>query len=145
MTPAEFTALLDRYGAELDAWPAAERAAAQALLNKGPGEAWKQYRAAQLVEQLLRQPVPAADQALMDRILAAAQYQPEVQVEMAAMFPLWQRGLAASAICLSLLAGLLTGWAHSGAGYGQSTAYIEAESGDIPGLTDGPGYLGDYQ
>lgn len=144
MTPAEFTDLLDRYGTDLEAWPVAERAQAQALLNKGPGEAWKQYRAAQFVEQLLKQPVPEADQALMDRILAAAHYQPEVTVSVGAMFPLWQRGLAASAICLSLLAGLFTGWSHNGAGYTQTTSYSEAEAGDIPGLSS-PGYLGDYQ
>jgi len=145
MTPTEFTDLLDRYGADLEAWPASERAAAQALLNTGPGEAWKQYRAAQFVEQLLKQPAPAADQQLMNRILAAAHYQPEVQVEMAAMFPLWQRGLAASAICLSLLAGLFTGWNNTGAGYTQASAYYESDAGDIPGLTDGPGYWGEYQ
>lgn len=144
MTPEEFTGLLDRYGADLARWPEAERAAGQALLNKGPGEAWKQYRAAQLVEQLLREPVPAADHQLMDRILAAAHYQPEMQVEIGAMFSAWQRGLTATAICLSLVAGLFTGW--SSTGYGSTTTYIEVEAGDIPGLTSSPGYnMGDYQ
>lgn len=144
MTPEEFTGLLDRYGATLENWPEAERLAAQALLNKGPGEAWKQYRAAQLVEQILQQPVPVADQQLMDRILAAAQYQPEMQVEIGAMFSAWQRGLTATAICLSLMAGLFTGWTN--AGYVNEQAYLELETTDIPGLTSSPGYsMGDYQ
>lgn len=144
MTPEEFTERLDRYGADLARWPEAERVAGQALLNKGPGEVWKQYRAAQLVEQLLREPVPAADHQLMDRILAAAQYQPEMQVEIGALFSAWQRGLTATAICLSLMAGLFTGW--SNAGYSNSATYIESEAGDIPGLTASPGYnIGDYQ
>lgn len=141
MTPAEFTDLLDRYGADLERWPATERAAGQALLNQGPGEAWKQYRAAQLVEQLLREPVPVSDHQLMDRILAATHYQPEAQVEVGALFSTWQRGLAASAICLSLVAGLFTGWSEQT--YQNTDDYTVSD--DIPGLTTSPGNWGEAQ
>lgn len=150
MTLDEFVHLLDRYGADLEKWPASERGAAQALLNQGPGEAWKQYRAAQLVEQLLNTPVPATDHQLMDRILAATQYQPEGQVEMAGIFSVWQRGVAATAICLSLLAGLMTGWSNPAYQTTQAVASAAEDAGaedvgDIPGLTSSIGLWGDYQ
>lgn len=141
MTPVEFSELLDRHGADLARWPEAERMAAQALLNKGPGEAWKHYRAAQLVEQMLREPVPAADQQLMERILAATHVQPDVQIELGVMFSGWQRGLAVTAVCLSLLAGLFAGW--SNAGYAGAVSYQDTD--DIPGITSSVGDWGVYQ
>lgn len=133
MTPDEFTALLDRYGGDLSRWPDQLRAGAEALLAQGPGEAWKQYRVAQVVEAALSSKPEAPDQALLNRILARAHTTPaERQITLAVAFSGWQRGLAAASVFMSLAAGLLAGWSNQ-------TTYDVYINADIPGLTSSPG------
>ena len=133
MTPDEFAALLDRYGGDLSHWPDQLRAGAEALLAQGPGEAWKQYRVAQVVEAALSSKPEAPDQALLNRILARAHTTPaERQITLAVAFSGWQRGLAAASVFMSLAAGLLAGWSNQ-------TTYDVYINADIPGLTSSPG------
>lgn len=133
MTPDEFSALLDRYGGDLSRWPAQPRAGAEALLAQGPGEAWKHYRVAQVVEAALSSQPAKPDQALLNRILARAHAMPaERQMTLAIAFSGWQRGLAAASVFMSLAAGLIAGWSNQ-------TTYDVYSNVDIPGLTSSPG------
>lgn len=142
MNPAEFAEMLDLYGANLAVWPEPQRSAAQALLDLGPGEAWKHYRAAQFVEQLLNEPVPAVDRALLDRVLAISAYQPpEPKFDVLALFTAWQRGLVGATVFASLAAGLFTGWNNmqSYQPYADNDVF---DAADIPGLSFGVGEWG---
>jgi hypothetical protein len=72
MTPEHFTRLLDTHGSRLAAWPAHDRAGAQALLARSAG-ARAQLAAAERLDALLHE-VPAHEPsaALAERVLAAA-------------------------------------------------------------------------
>jgi len=66
-----FAALVDAYGGSPARWPAAERAAAAALMKSSP-EARRLAQEADALDRLLDQPQTApATRALQDRILAA--------------------------------------------------------------------------
>lgn len=74
MTPERFVHLADAYGADLQRWPSAERAAAQALLGSGDAQAVAALRQAHWLDsQLDRYQVPAPSPDLAQRIIAAAQ------------------------------------------------------------------------
>lgn len=88
------------------------------------------------IEASLRHPAPPPSRALTDRILAATHIQPEPAFNVWSMFSGWQRALAGAAICVSLIAGLLSGWV------GQST-YTYDDVADVPGLTYSPGEMGE--
>ena len=71
MTPSRFARLLDTHGARPEAWPAARRAEAEALLGRS-AEARRQLAAAQrldaALERALPQPSPAALARLQARV-----------------------------------------------------------------------------
>lgn len=72
MTVAEFEDLLDRWGAEIDAWPLDERAAAGRLIE-GSEDAGEAYKRAQYLAAVMRQAPPVlASPELKARILEAA-------------------------------------------------------------------------
>lgn len=80
MTLAEFARLLDVYGGERTRWPADARAAAAHLLGRD-GEARRLLVEAEALDRVLgRAPVPgiAAEAALAERIVAAAQRSPRI-------------------------------------------------------------------
>lgn len=72
MTPEEFTALLDTYGADLTRWPHAHRQSAHRLLEASE---WARdaFAEAQMLDAMLREPEPeltsARRQSLTDSIL----------------------------------------------------------------------------
>jgi len=73
MTPERFHALLDSCGADLRRWPAAERAAAHALLaSDACGLAAVRAEATQLDRDLDAFAIAAPDAALIDRIAGTA-------------------------------------------------------------------------
>jgi hypothetical protein len=80
MTVAELTRLLDVYGAERTRWPAEARAAA-ALLVASDAEARRLVAETEALDRVLaRAPTPdmAAETALAERIVAAAQRSPRI-------------------------------------------------------------------
>jgi anti-sigma factor RsiW len=70
MTPTRFQFLLDAYGADLRSWPAAERAAAEALLAGSP-EAAEARRMAIRLQRALEQTVPEVSDDAVGRVLDA--------------------------------------------------------------------------
>lgn len=72
MNPLRLAELLDAYGADPRRWPAAERAAAQALLAASPEAASLQRRAALLDDALDQYVATAPAPALRQALLAAA-------------------------------------------------------------------------
>jgi hypothetical protein len=57
MTPEEFTAFLDTYGADLTRWPHAQRQGAQRLLQASE-QARNAFADAQMLDSVLREPEP---------------------------------------------------------------------------------------
>nr|BFD43288.1 hypothetical protein FFPRI1PSEUD_47870 [Pseudomonas sp. FFPRI_1] len=77
MTPERFVHLAEAYGADLQRWPAEERASAQALLSTG--NTWAQealQQALWLDRQLDRYQLPEPSPALVRQILATAPGRP---------------------------------------------------------------------
>ena len=73
MTPERFTHLADAYGADLQRWPATERAGAQALLAEGNPELVEALNEARWLDGLLdSHKVLAPTPELIRRIVAAA-------------------------------------------------------------------------
>lgn len=147
MTPEEkFIDRLDRYGADFSRWPADDRRDMHALIGDETGEIFRQYSAARHVEAALRsQPEPAGD-ALFGRIMEAASALPERMPDLGAFFGLWARGLAATAISISLLAGLAVGWSvpdtATYSAMSASFSYEVADMIDLPGINVSPGLWG---
>lgn len=73
MTLETFTDLADRFGADLAAWPAPQRAAARALLAEQPAAADVLREAAALERLLDTIPTPAASEGLQSRVAAMVQ------------------------------------------------------------------------
>lgn len=72
MTPQDFSRLLDTYGADAERWPAAQRAAAQALCDVSTA-AREQWIAAKRLDALLvASRAPPPDPARQARIIAGA-------------------------------------------------------------------------
>lgn len=80
MTPAEFIRLLEVYGGDRVRWPADERAAAAQLVARDPASSRLLAEAEALDRILERAPLPAlaAEAALADRIVSAAQRSPRM-------------------------------------------------------------------
>jgi len=82
MTPEEFTALLDTYGADLTRWPHAHRQSAHRLLEASE---WARdaFAEAQMLDAMLREPEPeltsARRQSLTDSILDNLPDEPAAQ------------------------------------------------------------------
>ncbi|WP_248800359.1 hypothetical protein [Pseudomonas sp. MWU13-2105] len=73
MTPERFAYLADAYGADLQRWPAAERAAAQALLERGDTTSLQRLQQARQLDRLLDSyQLAPPDPALARRIAALA-------------------------------------------------------------------------
>ncbi|MBK5417341.1 hypothetical protein [Pseudomonas sp. TH31] len=73
MTPERFTHLADAYGADLQRWPASERAGAQALLAEGTPELLEALSQARWLDGLLdSHRVAAPTPELIRRIVASA-------------------------------------------------------------------------
>lgn len=140
MEAEEFISCLDRYGSDLARWPPDLRHAAEALLQQGPGEAWKQYRVASLVDGLLSATVPPASRQLTDRILAAAAQEQTADFSLFDLFTVWQKRLLAGAVFASLVGGVVLGWTTTGSVTGNDDIYE-----DVPGLTWSPGEFGGSQ
>lgn len=163
MTNDEFIAALDRYGSDVSLWPSELRLAAEALLQQGPGDAWKQYRIAQNIDAALNRPVPPAGRALLERILLAAQQPlPAAQqplperFSLFELFSVWQRRVMAGAVCASLIGGVVVGMTVPPAQTQTSVQAVTASVAtsvaapatgddifdDVPGLTWSPGEVG---
>ena len=67
MTPEEFTALLDTYGADLTRWPHAQRQGAHRLLQASE-RARNAFADAQMLDAVLRQPEPGLSPARRKRL-----------------------------------------------------------------------------
>lgn len=72
MDLAAFKDRLDRWGDDVDRWPAGEAEAARALLAASPEAALLHAEAQHLAALLAAPPRPRAPAGLLDRILAAA-------------------------------------------------------------------------
>jgi len=72
MSVSRFEALIDAYGAAAERWPAEERAAAQALLDRSAAARAARDAAARLDALLDRAPAEPPSAALVQRVLAAA-------------------------------------------------------------------------
>jgi hypothetical protein len=111
MTPARFESLIAAYGADPARWPAAERAAAEALLARAPELRARTAQAAALDTALDRWPSPAPPALDAEQLAARVSAMPQGRVvafrprrRAAALWPN-AAGLAAAA-----LAGFLIGW-----------------------------------
>ena len=106
MTMSRFREIVESYGGDPDRWPAEERAAATTLASRPEGRALLD-RAAGLDGLLDTAPIPApASQALVDRLLAAAE--PDRVAENARAPAEAPSLLARLRLALPELAGLLT-------------------------------------
>ena len=108
MTMSRFREIVESYGGNPDRWPAEDRAAATTLASRPEGRALLD-RAAGLDGLLDTAPAPApASQALVDRLLAVAEPDPDPVAENARA-PAEAHGLLARLrLALPELAGLLT-------------------------------------
>ncbi len=70
MTPEEFTALLDTYGADLTRWPHAHRQGAQRLLQVSE-RARDAFAEAQMLDAVLKSPEPGLSSARRQRLTDA--------------------------------------------------------------------------
>lgn len=140
MEAEEFISCLDRYGSDLTRWPPDLRHAAEALLQQGPGEAWKQYRVASLVDGMLSATVPPASRQLVDRILFAASQEQTAAFNLFDLFTVWQKRLLAGAVFASLVGGVVVGWTTT-----SSVTVNDDIYEDVPGLTWSPGEFGGSQ
>ncbi|MCO7569463.1 hypothetical protein NJH78_05705 [Pseudomonas chlororaphis] len=85
MTPERFAYLADAYGADLQRWPSAERAQAQALLDTGHATARQALQQARWLDTRLDSyRVPEPSPALVRQIIATAALHPPAPT-------LWQR------------------------------------------------------
>jgi hypothetical protein len=112
MSLARFASILDAYGAAPRRWPAAERAAAEALLAESPEARAMLEKAAELDRLLDAAEPPAPSATLRAKILEAA---PGRVVRSRARWrrvpasPAARRFAAAAALAASLVLGMVTG------------------------------------
>ncbi len=140
MEAEEFISCLDLYGSDLTRWPPDLRRAAEALLQQGPGEVWKQYRVASMVDGMLSATVPPASRQLTDRILAAAVQEQTAAFNLFDLFTVWQKRLLAGAVFASLVSGVVVGWTTT-----SSVTVNDDIYEDVPGLSWSPGEFGGFQ
>jgi len=83
MTPKQFAALIDRFGADLARWPEADQGPAQALLARSD-EAALLLRAESRLEAYFKahDPVQAVDEDRVFRVVAAVQAQVQAQAKL---------------------------------------------------------------